>query len=128
MMGQPQNQKSKSWLEYRAAFENFSRHVQRMQALATQHEADPYEMEASVIAVELARQNYNASRDAYARELLRRSARRIPHSRRADLKSDRTRVKAIAELLWDLTGRPEGTAEDNWYRAENIVRRAPACC
>jgi len=35
-------------------------------------------------------------------------------------------VSEIAELRWELAGKPEGTADENWYRAEDIVRRAMA--
>jgi len=34
------------------------------------------------------------------------------------------RVKSIAELLWESAGRPEGTADDDWRLAEDIVKRA----
>ena len=36
------------------------------------------------------------------------------------------RVRAVARLLWESVGRPEGTADDDWNRAEQIVRRAAA--
>ena len=36
------------------------------------------------------------------------------------------RVREIAELRWELAGKPEGTDDENWYRAEEIVRRATA--
>jgi hypothetical protein len=37
-----------------------------------------------------------------------------------------SRVSEIAQLRWELAGKPEGTDDDNWYRAEDIVRRATA--
>ena len=43
-----------------------------------------------------------------------------------DYDIDRDRVREIAELRWELAGKPEGTADDDWYRAEEIVRRATA--
>jgi hypothetical protein len=36
------------------------------------------------------------------------------------------RIKQMAELLWEFSGRPEGTADDDWHRAEEILRRALA--
>ena|SRR5579863_4661808 len=131
MTDQRQILKYRSWTEYRAAFDRFSIQVHHLQALSAEEKTDPCDVEAALIAVELARQNYNCSRDALARELLQRSTRRIPRSGRELPGSNRTRVKAMAELVWDLTGRPDGTAEENWYRAENIVRRADSlsvCC
>lgn len=129
MTSQRNMPKSKSWLDYHAAFENFSGKVRQLQTLAAQEKIDRAEMETSLLEVEHARLAYSGCRDALARELLRRSAR-DPSSLRRDV-PDRTRVKAIAELFWDLTGRREGTMEDNWHRAESIVRRAAAfsaCC
>ena len=40
------------------------------------------------------------------------------------------RVKGLAELFWELAGKPQGSAEDHWYRAERVVRHAGAemCC
>ena len=107
-------------------FEKFSAKVGHLQAITAQAKPDPAEVEASLVGVELARLDYNRSRDALARELLCRSARELPRVRRETPGSDDGRVKAIAKLFWDLTGRPEGRSEENWYRAENIVRRAAA--
>ena len=33
-------------------------------------------------------------------------------------------VRAIAELLWESAGRPEGTAAEDWRRAEEIIEKA----
>jgi hypothetical protein len=35
-------------------------------------------------------------------------------------------VPAIAELIWESAGRPDGTAEEDWRRAEAIVKCAVA--
>ena len=70
---------------------------------------------------------YDRFRDALAIELLPASIRatfiRIePNSAEAY----ENRVRAIARLLWESVGRPEDTADDDWHRAEQIVRRAMA--
>ncbi len=39
---------------------------------------------------------------------------------------EQTRVKDIAELLWELSGKPQGSADDDWYRAERVVRHVGA--
>jgi phosphosulfolactate phosphohydrolase-like enzyme len=36
------------------------------------------------------------------------------------------RVRGIAEVLWESAGRPEGTADEDWHLAEQIVQRATA--
>jgi hypothetical protein len=131
MTDQRQIPKSKSWPEYRAAFDRFSIQVRHLQALTAEETTDPSDLEAAMIAVELARQNYNSSRDALAREMLQRSTGSSSRSGRDLPGFARARVKAMAELFWDLTGRLDGTAEENWYRAESIIRGAHSrsvCC
>jgi hypothetical protein len=123
--------KSKSWTEYRAAFDRFSIQVRKLQVLTGEDYADPADVEAALIAVELARQNYNATRDALARDLMLHSSRGVPRFATKSQDNDQGRVKAMAELFWDLTGRHDGADDENWYRAENIVRRADSisvCC
>lgn len=66
--------------------------------------------------------NYNLRRDILTEELLK-SAPALPVPA-AD--SIQTRVREVAELRWELAGKPEGTAEEDWYRAEEIVRLAEA--
>jgi hypothetical protein len=39
---------------------------------------------------------------------------------------DEARVKSIAELLWELKGKPQGSADDDWYRAERVARHTGA--
>jgi hypothetical protein len=36
------------------------------------------------------------------------------------------RIRRIAKLLWEVAGKPEGSARQDWYRAEEIIRRAVA--
>jgi len=75
-------------------------------------------IDAALLELEKARVNYNQHRDVLAQQLLSFSVRTA---------SDSTnRVREIAHLRWELAGKPEGTDEENWYRAEDIVRRATA--
>ena len=62
------------------------------------------------------------ARDALVRSLLPASAPAAPDQRHDHVQD----VQAIAELLWESAGRPTGTAEEDWRRAEAIVRRAVA--
>jgi len=64
--------------------------------------------------------NYNHQRDLLAQQLL--SSSRLPDSNQPSA----NRVREIAELRWELAGKPEGSDEENWYRAEEIVRLAQA--
>jgi hypothetical protein len=80
-------------------------------------------IEAALVDVEKARAIYDEYRDALARELL-------PSSRTASFpvvdppQAITERVKSIAELLWETAGRPDGTADEDWRLAEEIVKRA----
>ena len=75
-------------------------------------------IDRALLELEKARVNYNHQRDVLAQLLLSFPVRRAPDST--------SRVREIAELRWELAGKPEGTDEENWYRAEEIVRRATA--
>ena len=75
--------------------------------------------------VEKARLIYDGYRDVLAQEML-------PAPNRAAIvvkdppQAVTERVKSIAELLWESAGRPEGTADEDWRLAEDIVKRARA--
>jgi len=67
---------------------------------------------------------YDRCRDELAVELLPASMRgtfRLMEPNSAEAYEDR--VRAVARLLWESVGRPEGTSDDDWHRAEQIVRR-----
>jgi hypothetical protein len=108
--------------DYRSAFAEFARRTREARALLAVSNADWQAIDQSLLELERARVNYNDQRDKLAQELLRSSQRpaiRFPAS-------DSDRVRAVAELRWELAGKPEGTDDENWYRAEDIVRRATA--
>jgi len=77
-------------------------------------------IDAALLELEKARVNYNHRRDMLAQQLL--SFSQFPES----IQAQPNRVREIAELRWELAGKPEGTDDENWYRAEDIVRRATA--
>ncbi len=73
--------------------------------------------------VEKSRVIYDQTRDVLARELLPASQKtKFPTIDPPEAITER--VKSIAELLWESAGRPEGTAEEDWHLAEEIVKRA----
>lgn len=78
-------------------------------------------IDAALLGLEKARVSYNHCRDILTKELLSAAPQR-------ELASDsiQNRVREIAELRWELAGKPEGTDDENWYRAEEIFRRATA--
>jgi hypothetical protein len=130
-MGATQTQLSRKqllWQSYRDAFRQFEREATRLAEINLKHSTNPAETERALERVEHARLAYNDVRDSLAASLLPpQEAQRffaIPSTTRRE----RSRVKTIAELLWVLNGKPQGSADDDWYRAERVVRRAEACC
>jgi hypothetical protein len=120
--------KTDLWWAYRRAFEDFSKSVEHVQTLSARPCPDRAAMEAALLEVEKARLFYNRCRDALAQQLLRttsagRNSAPLPPDS-PQVRADR--IRGIAELLWEVSGKPEGTAEDDWYRAEDILRRATA--
>jgi hypothetical protein len=111
--------RAEAWRAYERAFHEFSAHVAHLQNLSTDPHPDPIGIEAALVEVEKARRIYDRNRDALAQLLM-------PSARRALPTADRTieRVSNIAELLWESAGRPDGTADHDWHRAEDILRRA----
>lgn len=101
---------------YRSAFEDFSVKAGRVQALIGG--PNPQEMEIALLEMERARLAYADARDALARQFL-------PSLSAAPRRETRD-VSGIAELLWEVAGRPEGSAHRDWLRAEEIARRAAA--
>jgi hypothetical protein len=109
-------------VEYRSAFEDFSRKAQQVQSLMEHPTGDRKALETALLELEKAHLAYNQARDAFVSSLLPAAVDTHPHQRQ-DHNHD---VAAIAELLWEGAGRPTGTAEEDWRRAEAIVQRAVA--
>lgn len=117
--------KADLWRDYRRAFACFSQTVRRVQALTAQPDPDRAALDAALLEMEKARVTYNSRRDALAESLLPGPDREALPAVTPDSPSAYAeRVKVIAELLWEGAGRPDGTADDDWYHAEEIVRRA----
>lgn len=108
--------------EYRAAFEEFSRKAQRVQLLTEHPAGDRKAFETALLELEKAHLVYEEARDALMQLLLPPAQQNLKRSAQ-DHHQD---VPAIAELLWESAGRPTGTAEEDWRRAEAIVQRAVA--
>jgi hypothetical protein len=107
-------------VEYRSAFEDFSRKAQQAQYLAEHPNGDRKAFESALLELERAHLAYNEARDAFVRSMRPASADEQSNQRQ-NLNQD---VQAIAELLWEGAGRPTGTAEEDWRRAEAIVKSA----
>jgi hypothetical protein len=108
--------------DYRNAFAEFAQKTRQARALISAANPDWQAIDAALLDLEKARVNYNHHRDVLAQQLLSSKEQAASDS----LQPHVNRVKEIAELRWELAGKPEGTDEENWFRAEDIVRRATA--
>ena len=88
--------------DYRNAFAGFAQKVRPARALMAASNPDWQAIDAALLAQQL---NSSPFPEAI---------------------SETNRVSEIAELRWELAGQPEGRDDENWYRAEDIVRRATA--
>jgi hypothetical protein len=106
--------------DYRNAFDEYAQKVRQAQACMAVSNPDRRTIDAALLDLEKARLNYNQQRDALAQQLSKGPAEP------ASATAQPSRVKVVAQLRWELAGKPEGTAEDDWYRAEEIVRSTAA--
>ena len=109
---------SQVFSEYRTAFAEFARKARQARALMAAKNPDWQAIDAALLDLEMARVSYNQHRDVLAQQLMSFSVK-------APFDST-NRVSEIAQLRWELAGKPEGTDDDNWFRAEEIVRRTTA--
>jgi len=112
------------WQAYREAFDAFAQKVRQVQLLAAHPGVEQQAIDKALLDLETAHALYNTTRDVLAEQFLPSSAAR------QDVAHDHVHnVKDLAALRWEMSGRPEGTAEDDWYRAEEIVSLVkPGCC
>lgn len=104
--------------QYRSAFEDFSRQAQRVQQLTEHPTGDRKEFETALLELEKAHLAYDEARDALVQSL-------VPSAPGLTMEDDHCAdIRTIAELLWESAGRPTGTAEKDWQRAETIVQSA----
>jgi hypothetical protein len=114
-----------AWEEYRLAFRHFARSVQNVQRVMERPNPDYGAVGQAILESERARAIYARYRNALARQLLRTANHDAVANALYESPKDMTaRVHEIAELLWKAAGKPDGTAEKDWYRAEEIVRCA----
>src|ERR1041385_2671753 len=93
--------------DYRKAFADFASKVRQARALMSAVNPDWQAIDAALLELEKARVTYNQQRDILAQRLLSSS---LPDSTR----NSSNRVSEIAQLRWELAGKPVGTDDDNW--------------
>jgi Protein of unknown function (DUF2934) len=115
------------WRAYCIGFQEFARRVEELESQKTAGHMDRTSVDRALFELERARVHYRQSRDALASALLPGRSSEFaevqPLTRPPD---DNQRVREIAQLLWEFEARREGFADDDWYRAEEIIRSARA--
>jgi hypothetical protein len=106
--------------EYRATFQEYAAKLNTLQGLIDRDATGTDDFQAALDAVDAAHSAHSRARDCLAKELMRRtnSAGAGPEQQ----------IRKTARLIWEFAGRPEGTAERDWQRAEKLVQSAAACC
>lgn len=110
----------KLWNEYRGTWEAFSRRLDELQKTAETGNRDL--ATAALIEVEKAKSAHNAARDRLAAHL----SGGIEAMDAAEKRSEEDLIREKARLIWELSGKPQGTAEADWLSAERLVRSASA--
>ncbi len=105
---------------YRRTFDIVRDRVRLLQSIGSCAASDHLALDAAVLELEWAWTEHREARDAVLREMGR--APTLPV--RPEEPTTEDRVRNLAELLWEFEGRQEGSALDDWYRAENILRRS----
>jgi hypothetical protein len=112
------------WGEYRDAFADFAAKVRSLQSLSAQPYVDRTRLDETMLEVERARLKYNNYRDSLVDQILPSSTAGLPPAIQGHPSQDyAAHIREIAELLWELSGRPDGTEKEDWARAEEIIRR-----
>jgi hypothetical protein len=102
---------------YRSTFQEYSRKLDALQGLMNSGNPEHGRVEAALLEVEGARIAHNSARDRLARELVGPAL--PPKAAVAE-----RHIRETARLLWEVAGRPDGTAECDWHRAEQLVHAA----
>ncbi|HZL57444.1 MAG TPA: DUF2934 domain-containing protein [Bryobacteraceae bacterium] len=108
------------WNEYRATWNTFSRSLDQLQSCVESGNRNL--VEEALLAVETAKTAHNAARDRLAAGL----SGDVAAADRAEVRSEEHRIREKAQLLWELAGKPQGSAEADWFGAERLVRSASA--
>ena len=118
--------KVQAWAAYREAFQNFAQAARFVQDLTATQNLDRPTADAAMLVLEKAHSVYVERRNALAYFLLSAPARDLFRVPAPDAELNKSHVRRVAELLWEVSGRPLGSANDDWYRAEEIIRSVAA--
>ena len=110
-------------IQYRTAWEEFVCRTNALQGCLAASEPDRARVAVALLEAEKARLAYNAARDLLVAQMA--GLQPAPEPTDQALPQD-GKVRAIARILWELTGKPDGTAVADWLQAERLVQSASA--
>jgi hypothetical protein len=122
--GDERTRKAQALAAYREAFKKFSEKARFIQDITATRNLDRSLVDAAMLELEKAHSVYIERRNTLAYFLSPSTARDRVEA--PDSEFYKSQVRRVAELLWEVSGRPLGTANDDWYRAEEIVRSVAA--
>jgi hypothetical protein len=105
---------------YEDSFRKWSEVVRASQALSKQAFTNERTIHETQVRLEVALNDYRQKRDELVEFVLARSASHIDQN----AVEHRQQVEQLANLLWQSAGRPQGTADADWFRAEQMIREA----
>ncbi|MGD1072446.1 MAG: DUF2934 domain-containing protein [Bryobacteraceae bacterium] len=108
--------------EYRATWEEFSRQLDELQQFVESGARDC--IDGALLNVEKARLAHNEARDRLAAHMT--GEIKAADQPVTNAVTEEERVRTTARLLWEFSGKPHGTAENDWFRAQRLVRSARA--
>jgi hypothetical protein len=115
--------KSEFLIRYRTAWEEFVRRTNALQDCLVASEPDQASVTVALLEAEKARIAYNAARDLLVARM--DGLQHVPEPTDQALPQD-GKVRAIAHVLWEFVGKPDGTAVADWLQAERVVQSASA--
>jgi len=122
--------------DYDTAFAQLNAHARQMQSVMRQPRTDNEAKALALAELERALAMYRECRDRLANHLLTRRT----HSKAAAAGSSasqgesqvwraedalfnrRDELQRLAYRLWEDSGRPDGTPDEHWYRAQELLR------
>jgi hypothetical protein len=104
---------------YRTAWEEFVRRTNALQDCLMASEPDRTRVEVALLEAEKARLAYNTARDLLVAQMTH-----LARDPAAQALPEDGKVRPIARLLWELAGKPDGTAQADWLKAERVVQSA----
>jgi hypothetical protein len=119
---------------YRTAFRDYADKLEILQNLIESGPVEAAQIESVLLEVEKARVAHNCARDRLAAVLGEEALGQDALGGNGRLStptppSGEGHIRETARLMWELAGRPNGTAEHDWCTAEQLVKSVvpPPC-